>query len=145
MSGIVVGIDGSHNSSRALDWAMAEAAVRKAELTVITVNSVPAGYWSGAPVTLPSDEEKVAEIRKAAESAVQEAAAKLGTSQPVSVTVSALNGYPVQALIDAAKESELLVVGTRGGGGFSSLRLGSVSNQVIHHASCPVVVVPAGR
>lgn len=144
MSGIVVGIDGSHNSRHALEWAMTEAAVRGAPLTVLTVNSVPASYWTGNPVLLPGDDDKVTEIRKAAESAVAAIAEKLGDNRPDSVTVTAINGFPVQALVDAAKGCELLVVGTRGGGGFASLRLGSVSSQVVHHASCPVVVVPAG-
>jgi nucleotide-binding universal stress UspA family protein len=143
MSGIVVGIDGSHNASRALEWAMAEAATRKAHLTVLTVHSVPASYWTGAPVMLPGDEDKVAEIRKAAESAVAATASKLGAGQPESVTVSAVNGFPAQALVDASKDSDLLVVGARGGGGFSALMLGSVSNQVVHHSACPVVVIPA--
>src|SRR5215469_12744362 len=145
MSGIVVGIDGSHNASRALEWAMAEAAVRKAHLTVLTVHSVPASYWTGAPVMLPGDDDKVAEVRKAAEAAVAATAAKLGASQPESVTVTAINGFPTQALVDASKDSDLLVVGARGGGGFSVLMLGSVSNQVVHHSACPVVVVPAGE
>jgi nucleotide-binding universal stress UspA family protein len=141
MSGIVVGIDGSHNASRALEWAMAEASLRKADLTVITVNSVPAGYWSGAPVTLPSDEDRVARIRKEAEEAVASEAAKLGDQQPASVTVAAFSGYPATALIEASEGSDLLVVGTRGGGGFATLRLGSIASQVVHHAHCPVVVV----
>lgn len=145
MSGIVVGIDGSHNASHALEWAMAEAAIRNAPLTVITVNSVPASYWTGAPVTLPGDHDRVAEIRKTAEAAVEEIASKLGAGRPESVTVTALSGFPVRTLIDASKDSDLLVVGTRGGGGFAPLRLGSVSNQVVHHANCPVVVVPSGK
>lgn len=145
MSGIVVGIDGSHNASHALEWAMAEAATRKAPLTVLTVNAVMASYWSGNPVTYPGDEDRLAEIRKAAESAVAGIAAKLGDSQPESVTVTAVHGFPAQALVDASKDSDLLVVGTRGGGGFAPLALGSISNQVIHHATCPVVVVPAGH
>ena len=145
MSGIVVGVDGSHNSSHALRWAMTEAAVRNAPLTVLTVNPVMAAYWSGLPVTHAGDEQKVAEIRKAAESAVAAEAEQLGPDQPGSVTVTAINGFPVEALVNASKDSDLLVVGTRGGGGFAPLLLGSVSSQVIHHASCPVVVVPAGR
>lgn len=145
MSGIVVGIDGSHNASRALDWAMAEAALRKAHLTVLAVHSVPASYWTGAPVLLPGDEGKVGEIREAAESTVAAATAKLGASQPESVTVTAVDGFPAQELIKASKDADLLVVGTRGGGGFAVLMLGSVSNQVVHHAACPVVVVPAGE
>jgi nucleotide-binding universal stress UspA family protein len=143
MSGIVVGIDGSRNASRALEWAVTEAAIRKAPLTVLAVHAVPASYWTGAPVMLPGDEDKVAEIRKAAESAVAATASKLGADQPVSITVSAVNGFPAHALIDASKDSDLVVVGARGGGGFSVLMLGSVSNQVVHHSACPVVVVPA--
>jgi nucleotide-binding universal stress UspA family protein len=145
MSGIVVGIDGSHNASHALEWAMTEAAIRKAPLTVITVNSVPASYWSRAPVTLPGDQDKVAEIRKTAEAAVADSAAKLGASQPESVTVTAISGFPAQTLIDASQDSDLVVVGSRGGGGFAPLVLGSVSHQVVHHAHCPVVVVPSGK
>lgn len=144
MTRIVVGIDGSHNASHALEWAMTEAATRKAELTVITVNSVPAGYWSGAPVTLAGDSELVAEIREAALAAVAEVAARLD-SQPASVTVKALSGFPAQTLIDASHDCDLMVVGSRGGGGFARLRLGSIASQVVHHADCPVVVVPAGR
>jgi nucleotide-binding universal stress UspA family protein len=66
-------------------------------------------------------------------------------SHKASLTVMALSGFPAQTLIDASTDSDLLVVGTRGGGGFAPLRLGSVSNQVVHHASCPVVVVPSGE
>lgn len=145
MSGIVVGIDGSHNGSHALEWAMSEAAIRKVPLTVITVNSVPASYWSRVPVELPVDQEKVAEIRKTAEAAVADTAAKLGANQPESVTVTAISGFPAQTLIDASQDSDMVVVGSRGGGGFAPLVLGSVSNQVVHHAHCPVVVVPSGN
>ncbi len=145
MSGIVVGIDGSHNATGALDWAMAEAALRKTRLTVLTVHSVPASYWTGNPTPFPGDEEKVAEIRKAAEAAVAAAAERLGGGQPESITVTAINGFPAQALVEASKDSDLLVVGTRGGGGFGPLVLGSVSTQVVHHASCPVVVVPTHK
>jgi nucleotide-binding universal stress UspA family protein len=145
MSGVIVGIDGSHNSTQALDWAMAEAAVRNADLTVITVNSAIASYWTGAPMAYPGDEEKVEEIRKSAQDAVDKAAVALGDRQPKSVTVAAVNGFPAQVLIDCSKGSDLLVVGSRGGGGFGSLFLGAVSSQVVHHAACPVVVVPTGR
>jgi Universal stress protein family len=92
MSGMVVGIDGSHNSSHALDWAMSEAAVRNAELTVITVNSVPAGYWTRQPVTMSGDAERVEEIRKSALEAIDKAAVALGDKQPKSVSVVAIRG-----------------------------------------------------
>jgi nucleotide-binding universal stress UspA family protein len=145
MSGIVVGIDGSHNASRALEWAMAEAAIRKTQLTVVTVLAEPASHWTGRPVPFPSDAERIAEIRKSAEAAVDATAANPGVGKPESVTVTAMAGFPVETLINASKDSDLLVVGTRGGGGFASLILGSVCNQVVHHASCPVVVVPADK
>jgi nucleotide-binding universal stress UspA family protein len=145
MSGIVVGIDGSHNSSHALDWAMAEAALRNADLTVVTVDSVPASYWSRQPAALVGGAEKVEEIRAAAQDAVDKAAAALGDPQPKSVTVVALSGFPAQTLIDKSESADLMVVGSRGGGGFGELFLGSICSQVVHHAKCPVVVVPAGR
>ena len=105
MSGIVVGIDGSHHASRALDWAMAEAGVRKADLTVIAVNSVPQGYWTTKPVVLPGDEERVEEIRKSAQDAIDKAATGLGDQQPKSVSVLALSGYPAKTLIDASEKN----------------------------------------
>jgi nucleotide-binding universal stress UspA family protein len=103
MSGIVVGIDGSHNASHALEWAMAESGVRHADLTVITVNSVIAGYWSGGPVTLRGDDEIIAEARKLAETAVAKIGADLGDRQPASVRVVAMNGFPAQTLIEASE------------------------------------------
>jgi nucleotide-binding universal stress UspA family protein len=145
MSGVIVGIDGSHNSSHALEWAMAEAALRNADLTVVTVNSVPASYWSRQPVPLAGDADRVEEIRKSAQDAVSKAASALGEQQPKSVTVAAISGFPAQTLIDKSAIADLMVVGSRGGGGFGELFLGSVCSQVVHHAKCPVVVVPAGR
>ncbi len=145
MPEIVVGIDGSHNASRALEWAMTEAGLRGAELTVITVNSVIAGYWSGRPVTMPGDDERLAAARKLAEDAVAKIAAELADRQPASVRVVAVNGFPATTLIDASEGCDLLVVGSRGGGGFGALAVGSVADQVVHHAKCPVAVVPSGR
>lgn len=145
MSGLVVGIDGSENSSHALDWAMAEAALRNADLTVIAVHPVAASHWSGQPVDYPADEEKVEEIRSSAQETVSKAATALGDRQPKSVTVTVVNGFPAKTLLEASESADLLVVGSRGGGGFGSLFLGSVSTQVVHHAACPVVVVRAGR
>ena len=119
--------------------------MRKADLTVIAVNSVPQGYWTTKPVVLPGDEERVEEIRKSAQDAIDKAATGLGDQQPKSVSVLALSGYPAKTLIDASENSDLVVVGSRGGGGFGTLFMGSVSSQVVHHAKCPVVVVPPAR
>jgi nucleotide-binding universal stress UspA family protein len=61
------------------------------------------------------------------------------------VTVRAVNGFAAQELIEASRDADLLVVGSRGGGGFARMLLGSISDQVAHHAHCPVVVVPGPR
>ena len=58
------------------------------------------------------------------------------------MAVRAISGIPAQALIEASRNADLLVVGSRGGGGFANLAMGSTSSQVVHHAHCPVVVVP---
>lgn len=145
MSGIVVGIDGSHHATHALAWAMAEAAVRGTDLTVIAVSPSPPSIWTGHAAAMPGDEARVEEVRKAAEQDVSRAASELGDQQPKSVTVTAVSGFPAQTLIDASENSDLLVVGSRGAGGFGSLILGSVSTQVVHHAKCPVVVVRPGK
>jgi nucleotide-binding universal stress UspA family protein len=59
--------------------------------------------------------------------------------------VRAVSGVPAEELVKASRDSDLVVVGSRGGGGFARLLMGSVSSQVVHHAACPVTVVPANR
>ena len=71
--------------------------------------------------------------------------AQLGEAQPESVTVRAVIGFPAEELIKASHDSDLVVVSARGSGGFARLAIGGVSSKVIHHAACPVVVVPAGK
>jgi nucleotide-binding universal stress UspA family protein len=144
MSGITVGVDGSHNGHKALDWAMREAALRNVPLTVLAVHEVMASYWTGNPVRVPGDASELEKVRSAAEHAVAQAAEGLGTEQP-RVTVTAIDGFAAQALIDASADSDLVVVGNRGGGGFPRLSLGAVASQVVHHAHCPVVVVPSAE
>ena len=145
MAGITVGIDGSHDAHRALEWAMREAAARHVPLTVVTVHEVAVSGWTGQPIIFPVDQADVEKVRQAVEEMVAKAAGQLGESQPASVTVRAVNGFPAQELIEASRDADLLVVGSRGGGGFARLMLGSISQKVVHHAHCPVVVVPGPR
>lgn len=145
MSGIVVGVDGSTGSHEALEWAAREAAIRQAPLTVVTVHPVMASAWTRSPVILPPDQPAMEHAQAAAEEAVSKALSQLGEARPASVTVRAVNGFIAEELISASREADALVLGSRGAGGFASLRLGSVASQVAHHAACPVVIVPSGR
>jgi nucleotide-binding universal stress UspA family protein len=142
MPGILVGFDGSDHAKQALEWAMKEAAVRHAPLTVLAVHAVVASHWTGNPVTYPEDRTVQEAASHAAEEAVAAVAAQLGESTPVAVTVRAVSGIPAQELIEASRDADVLVVGSRGGGGFASLMMGSTSSQVVHHAHCPVLVMP---
>lgn len=141
MPGIVVGVDGSEHSQRVLEWAMKEAALQHAPLTVLTVHQVAANHWTGNPIIYPEDQAEQEKSRQAAEGAVSQAASHLGDAAPGSVTVRAVSGLVAQELISASHDADLVVVGSRGGGGFAGLRMGSVSTQVVHHAACPVVVI----
>ena len=145
MAGIIVGVDGSPGAHRALDWAMKQAADQHAHLTVVTVHEVPVNGWTGNPYILGADVPELEKTRQAAEEAVSKAAVRLSESRPESVTIHAVNGFPAEELIQASRDADLLVVGSRGAGGFTRLMMGSVSNQVVHHAHCPVVVVPDKR
>lgn len=140
MSGIVVGIDGSDHSQHALDWAVKEAATLHAPLTVVAVHQVAAGHWTGNPIIYPEDLPEQEKVRHAAEEAVNKAVSQAG-AKPASVTVRAVSGLAARELIEASRDADLVVVGSRGAGGFATLLLGSVSSQVVHHAACPVVVV----
>jgi nucleotide-binding universal stress UspA family protein len=144
MPGIIVGIDGSDHSLRALEWAIGEAAIRQAPLTVITAVRQPVpGYW-GYHVPYLGDEDLVQQARKLARVETEQALDKADPgSRPPSVAVQAVTGLPGNALLEAAEGADMLVVGSRGTGGFKRLRLGSVGVQVTHHAHCPVVVIPA--
>jgi nucleotide-binding universal stress UspA family protein len=141
MAGITVGFDGSYSAQRALEWAMSEAAVRHAPLTVLTVHLVPASGWTGNPIVLPADAPELEKICQAAEDAAAKAAAKLGQPGAVAVNVRAVNGYPGEELIKASDDADLVVVGARGLSAIGRLLLGSVSSEVMHHARCPVAVI----
>ncbi len=141
MAGIVVGIDGSQHSERALDWALREAALRRAPLTVLSVHPVIRGF-RGHAGPYPQDAGLVEDTRLAAQEATDKALARLGGTRPGSVTVTAVNGIPAEALLTAAADAEMIVVGSRGAGGFERLAMGSVGDQVARHAHCPVVIIP---
>ncbi len=143
MSGIVVGLDDWGQSRHALGWAMREAAQRRLPLTVVTVHPNPARpaariYW--AEPDLPGDDADLELIRKKIQGIVDEAASDLG-GPPPEVTVKVMTGDPAAELAVASLDADMLVVGPAHEG-FAKLLCGSVSSQVMHHAACPVVIVP---
>jgi nucleotide-binding universal stress UspA family protein len=135
---IVVGIDGSPNSTAAARWAVAEARLRSAELEILTVF---------AALSLPDLPERP---RVVSDQQVADACARMQHEQlagipdrDVPVLTRTLRGDPAQALVEASVDADLLVVGARGHGSFADLLLGSVSLGCVHNAACPVTVVPA--
>jgi nucleotide-binding universal stress UspA family protein len=142
MPGIVVGVDGSASARRALDWAMREAAVRRAPLTVVAVHEVTKSYWGRTPVTGPADASMLADLRQAAAAMTQAAESELGDVRPASVNLHVVSGFVVKELLDAGQDADLIVIGSRGERGLTRLVMGSVSNEVVQHAACPVTIVP---
>jgi nucleotide-binding universal stress UspA family protein len=141
VSGVIVGVDGSGHSQRALEFAMKEAAVRHVPLTVLTVHEAIRGYYSGVAV-FPDDPARTELARKAAQAETDKVLAELDGPHPESVTVKAVHGFPVEELINAGTDADMLVLGSRGAGGFTRLIMGSTAGQVVLHAHCPVLVIP---
>jgi nucleotide-binding universal stress UspA family protein len=141
MPGIIVGVDGSGHSERALEWAIKEAAVRHVPLTVLTVHPSIVGYFGGV-VTTPQDLEQTEQVQAAVRAEADKVLTALEGSHPELVTVRARHGFPVEELVNASKEADLVVLGSRGVGGFTRMLLGSTADQVVQHAHCPVTIVP---
>jgi nucleotide-binding universal stress UspA family protein len=138
---IVVGVDGSDASARALAWAIDEAGRWGAQLDVVHAWEVPFVVVP-PPVALGYDRDLDAAERAAQhvlDTCVERA--RLPSGSPVRIERILVRERPTAALLEVAKGADLLVVGSRGHGGFTGLLLGSVSNQCLHHATCPVVVV----
>jgi len=149
---IVVGVDGSSESRQALRWALTEASYRRTSLHVVWVlhpameveHIPPIGPLVAAPIYVPSEEERD-EVRRRTEQQLESIVAKVEREMPEAADVPiervVVAGHPAEMLLDAASGAELLVVGSRGRGGFAGLLLGSVSQTCAHHANCPVVIV----
>jgi nucleotide-binding universal stress UspA family protein len=142
MPGVVVGFDGSANAAYALGWAMRQAVLEHAVLTVLAVNEVAVSPWTGDPCVMPQDTVMLEQVRQAADDAVAKALIGFSEAERPSVSVVAMSGFPAQELINASHDADLMVVGSRGQLDFPMLRLGAISIKVAHFASCPVVIVP---
>jgi nucleotide-binding universal stress UspA family protein len=121
---------------------MRQAALQHGTLTVLAVNEVAASPWTGTPAVMPQDTVMLQQARQAAEDAVSKAASGLGETERPEVTVTAMNSFAAQELINASQDADLLVVGSRGQLGFPALRLGATSIKIAHYARCPLVIMP---
>jgi nucleotide-binding universal stress UspA family protein len=131
---VVVGIDGSDESSAALRWAAEEARLRGAVLKVVSVWHLPTAGYMAVPISMEDTRAATVELID------QQIKEVLGAT-PDPTLREVREGSPAPQLLDAAKGASQIVVGSRGRGGFSGLLLGSVSAQVAHHAPCPVTIV----
>jgi nucleotide-binding universal stress UspA family protein len=133
---IVVGVDGSEGSKHALKWAAAQAKLTGADLEVVAAWDFPATYgWVPVP---PEDLDFASFAEKSLTDTIAEV---FGSDAPPSLQRKVIQGHPAYVLVEASKGAELLVVGSRGFGGFTDALLGSVSTYCVHHAHGPVTIV----
>ncbi|SDH47425.1 Nucleotide-binding universal stress protein, UspA family [Arthrobacter subterraneus] len=132
---VVVGLDGSDGSRAALGWAVSEARLRRGKVRAVTAWQPPAVtagmeglIWDPASFEAAAKNEQTRVLKRV-------------PAEDVPISRLLVQGSPAAVLLDASKDADLLVVGSRGLGGFSGLLLGSVSTHLIHHAVCPVLVV----
>jgi nucleotide-binding universal stress UspA family protein len=134
---VIVGVDGSPQSVRALSWAC-----RRVETCEDTVRAVCAWSLGASGEDWMMQPGMSAEGQRRAEQMLREAVERARSDHPaVEVETAVVEGPPARVLVDMSADADLLVVGSRGLGGFSGLLLGSVSQQCVHHSHCPVTVV----
>jgi nucleotide-binding universal stress UspA family protein len=130
---IVVGVDGSPSSQRAVRWAS-----QQAKLTGATLRAVSSWRWPNYITIVPPGVDLASDTRRTLDEVLEEA---LAGSEDVSVTRHVIEGPPGPALLTQAQDASLLVVGAQGRAAFPGMLLGSVAEYCVRHGSCPVVVV----
>jgi nucleotide-binding universal stress UspA family protein len=137
---IVVGVDGSLSSRAALAWAVRQAGLAGASVEAVTAWHYPV-MAGGVPIGLTGELDN-SDYREWAASALDQTIKQaVGPDGPVRVSATVREGNAAQVLAEVADGADLLVVGSRGHGGFTEALLGSVSQACVHHAECPVVIV----
>ena len=143
MPGILVGLDGSNYSERALEWAAKEAAIRHAPLRVLAVHTVPVG-WSGRGTPYPEDNEIVVRTKASAQELTDKVLAGIGSARPDGVTVEAVNGIPADVLLRASEDADMIVLGVRSAQEHPTAVthfFHSIAYKVVTQALCPVLTV----
>ena len=138
---IVVGVDGSEPSENALRWAVDEAKHRRGRVVAVHAWQPPVPPADVMPGPYPDYVELLGQVEEASQKLVADVVAKVvGNDTTVPVEPTVVEGSPASVLIDAAENADLVVVASRGHGGFVGLLLGSVSQKVVNHAPCSVIV-----
>jgi nucleotide-binding universal stress UspA family protein len=155
---IVVGVDGSQGSLNALLWALGEARARKIPVHAVFAwnyhppwvdpglgSMFPLGYQPEGSVPADDFVKTTASVEKLLDAAISKVTESDPdrASGPVPLTREMVQGHPAHALLESVSERDIMVVGSHGHGGFVGAVLGSVSQHVVSHSRCPVVVVPA--
>jgi nucleotide-binding universal stress UspA family protein len=146
---IVVGIDGSASSKAALRWAVKLATALDSKIEAIIAWDSPTIVWEVLSTPLGSPELELEDkipihlrpdldAMKELEHTVDEV---FGKNRPIELITRAIQGHPVEVLLEASRGAEMLIVGSRGHGGFAGLLLGSVCSACAEHSACPVLVV----
>jgi nucleotide-binding universal stress UspA family protein len=130
---IVVGVDGSDHGNAALRWAVDEAKAHAAEIVAVFA-------WQMPLIGIPGAFDRE-ELEKLCMNFLEETVAAVIPAAQVPITKLVAHGDVSASLIEAAKNADMLVLGSRGRGGFAGLKLGSVSSECVQHASCPVVII----
>lgn len=131
---IVAGVDGSPSSKAALAWAIGQAKLTGAVVEAVTAWDYPATYGYAAAVVDVDWEGLAAQV-------LRDAVSEVAPDAAAAIRQRVSEGNAAQVLLDASAGADLLVVGSRGHGGFVEALLGSVSQHAVHHARCPVVVI----
>jgi len=140
---IVVGVDGSPSSVKALEWAIAQATLTQASIEAVIAWHYPQSY--GVPLPDTTNWAGLAAETLAKAIAAARNARSSGPEAAVQISSFVAERHAAQILLNRSADASLLVVGSRGHGGFAEALLGSVSQHVVHHALCPVVIVRDGE
>ncbi|MGW2209669.1 universal stress protein [Streptomyces sp. NPDC001781] len=137
---IVVGVDGSDSSKQALRWALRQAEMTGSVLEAVTAWEYPKLY--GSLGWMPPMSEEEVDFERIARQVLLDAVKEVAGPEPsVEMRTTVAFGPPTSVLLEASKEAVLLVLGSRGHGGFTEALLGSVGQHCTHHAVCPVVII----
>jgi nucleotide-binding universal stress UspA family protein len=132
----VVGVDGSAASANALEFAIDEARLRHAELHVTYAYPVIERHVTGS-----TGKDYYDQVEADAKAFIQTIMTSAPSTEGIATQWLGVPGNPAEVLIEASRDATILVVGSRGVGGFMGLLMGSVSTQCVHHSHCPVLVV----